>query len=89
MGLNCGHDGQDAPIYDDQPRMYVEIHDTGLPLDPPDLAQLRAAPTPLAEPQRLFNLMRAQARAAAIDAELCIASAPGCGTRSLLLLPIA
>jgi PAS domain S-box-containing protein len=74
-------------LYDERPRLFIEIHDSGDALDGDQLARLGEDALPAPPPGRILSLLAAQARARAIGGELHVNSAPGCGTRLLLLLP--
>jgi PAS domain S-box-containing protein len=76
-------------LYDERPRIFIELHDSGDALDGEQVARLSKEPLPAPPPGRILSLLTAQARARAIGGELHVSSAPGCGTRLLLLLPIA
>jgi hypothetical protein len=70
------------------PHAFLEVHDTGTPLDPDFLARLARGEGGAATPREVA-LVRARAHAQAIGATLHVDSRPGCGSQSLVLLPIA
>jgi signal transduction histidine kinase len=83
------HSSFAGTLHDESPRCFVEVHDTG-PSIPPEA--WRGRPRSVlggADAGRVAALVELRARLAASGAELDVHSTPGCGTRVLLLLPIA
>jgi signal transduction histidine kinase len=76
-------------LRDTQPRVFIELHDTAGSLDPAELRRLSEGLHPVPAPGRIFTLLRARALLAELGGELDVSSAPGCGTRVLMLLPVA
>jgi hypothetical protein len=68
------------------PHLFLEVHDTGLPLFPDALARVREE-LPGACPREVA-LSRAVEYANALGATLHINGASGCGSQSLVLIPI-
>ena len=66
---------------------FLEIHDSGTALDPPEPGAAR--PDPADRDSRAHRLAVASELARLLGGALRIDSAPGCGTQALLLLPSA
>jgi PAS domain S-box-containing protein len=69
-----------------EPHLFLEIHDTGATLSPIALERVRDGRPGTSA--REIELARSVAFADAIGATLHVDSRPGCGTQSLLLIPI-
>jgi PAS domain S-box-containing protein len=76
-------------LTDEAPRVFIELHDTAPNVPPKDLVRIAAPLLPSPPEGRAFTLLRSRLRTEEMGGELHVSAAPGCGTRLLLLLPLA
>jgi PAS domain S-box-containing protein len=73
----------------ERPRVFIEVHDTAANVTPNELARIAGTLLPAPPSGRAFTLLRSRIRLEEMGAELHVSGAPGCGTRLLILLPLA
>ncbi|MBW2233632.1 MAG: PAS domain S-box protein [Deltaproteobacteria bacterium] len=76
-------------LSDTAPRVFIEIHDTAVNITPDEITRIAGQLLPALPKGRAFTLLRLRLRLEEIGAEMHVSGAPGCGTRVLVLLPVA
>jgi PAS domain S-box-containing protein len=83
------HHGFVGSVHDEAPRLFIELHDTGVALTPDELSRLRLGLLPAPASPRVSRLLIARALLGELGGDLQVDATVGSGTRLLVLLPTA